>query len=108
MLRNAYAFCIPSTIEGLSISLLEAMSRRLPVIASDIPANREVLGDEDALWVKPECDEDITLAVERAVADPTAFRATIESNYRRVADNYTWRKVAEKYIAYLATLGLGL
>lgn len=108
LLRNAYAFCIPSTIEGLSISLLEAMSRRLPVIASDIPANREVLGDEDALWVKPECEEDITLAVERAVADPTAFRATIESNYRRVADNYTWRKVAEKYIAYLATLGLGL
>lgn len=82
------------------------MSRRLPIIASDIPANREVLGDEDALWVKPESDDDIRGAVERAVADTEAFRTPVESNYRRVAENNTWRKVAEKYIAYLTARGL--
>ena len=33
---------LPSSHEGLPIALLEAMSYRLPVIVSDIPANKEM------------------------------------------------------------------
>lgn len=39
LLTNAALFCLPSTHEGLPISLLEAMSHRLDVLVSDIPAN---------------------------------------------------------------------
>lgn len=42
LLTNAMGYCLPSSHEGLPISLLEAMSYRLPVIVSDIPANKEV------------------------------------------------------------------
>lgn len=104
LLRHAYAFCIPSTIEGLSISLLEAMSRRIPIIASDIPANREVLDEGEALWVRTENADDIAKAVSKAVDDPAAFRVPIESNYQRVAQTYTWERVAEKYIGHLRTI----
>ena len=45
LLEACLAFCIPSTIEGLSITLLEAMSHGRICIASDIPANKEALGD---------------------------------------------------------------
>ncbi len=40
------AFCLASSFEGMSNSLMEAMSLGLPVVASDIPANRELVTHE--------------------------------------------------------------
>lgn len=42
LLTHALAYCLPSSHEGLPIALLEAMSYRLPVVVSDITANKEV------------------------------------------------------------------
>ena len=39
LLTHAACYCLASSHEGLSISLLEAMSYNIPVVASDIPAN---------------------------------------------------------------------
>lgn len=61
LLTNALCYSLPSSHEGLPIALLEAMSYRLPVITSDIPANLEVgldvacyhrVGDVEALASK--------------------------------------------------------
>ena len=49
LLTNCRGYCLPSSHEGLPISLLEAMSYRVPVIVSDIPANLEV-GLEDSCY----------------------------------------------------------
>jgi glycosyltransferase involved in cell wall biosynthesis len=42
-------FCFPSLWEGFGTALVEAMASGLPVIASDIPPHREVLGDAGEL-----------------------------------------------------------
>lgn len=47
LLSNAKLFLIPSALEGLPIALLEAMSYGLSCLASDIPAHREILGDNN-------------------------------------------------------------
>ena len=63
LLTNAMCYSLPSSHEGLPIALLEAMSYRLPVITSAIPANMEVgleascyheVGDVEALAAKIE------------------------------------------------------
>jgi glycosyltransferase involved in cell wall biosynthesis len=46
LLTNALCYCLPSSHEGLPIALLEAMSYKLPVVVSDIPASKEVGLDE--------------------------------------------------------------
>ena len=62
-MTNALCYSLPSSHEGLPIALLEAMSYRLPVITSAIPANLEVglpaacyheVGDVEALAAKLE------------------------------------------------------
>ena len=101
LLRNALAFCLPSTIEGLSIVLMEAMSYGLPVIASNIQANRELLGD-NAIYVRPENEEDLKKALtEAAVADKAVLERFTATNLARIEENYTWEKVARKYVGFL-------
>ena len=43
LLANAYAFILPSSVEGMSNSLLSAMAYGLPCIVSDIPENTAVI-----------------------------------------------------------------
>lgn len=45
-LRQTDIFVLPSLAEGMSLSLLEAMSYGSAYMASDIDANREVIGDD--------------------------------------------------------------
>ena len=45
LLSNAWLFVQPSEMEGLSIAILEALAHGRCVVASDIPANAEALGD---------------------------------------------------------------
>ena len=55
---NAYCYVLPSDVEGMPLSLLEAMSYGCPCATSDIPECADVLagtgikfrkGDQDAL-----------------------------------------------------------
>jgi glycosyltransferase involved in cell wall biosynthesis len=43
--RGATALALPSLYEGFGFTALEALARGCPVLAADIPALREVLGD---------------------------------------------------------------
>jgi len=105
LLRHAYCFCLPSTVEGLSIVMMEAASYKLPIIASDIDANREFLGD-DAVYVRPENEEDLARALEFAIENPDKMQEFINTNYRKILDKYTWDKVALKYLDYLKSIGV--
>jgi glycosyltransferase involved in cell wall biosynthesis len=49
IVRRATLFVFPSHYEGMPLALLEAMNLGLPIVASDIPSVREVLGDSGIL-----------------------------------------------------------
>jgi len=102
LLRNAFAFCLPSTIEGLSIVLMEAMSYKLPVIASNIEANKELLAN-NAIYVTPENEQELVNALTESVRNPIPSDK-IESNYQFLIKNYTWEKIAVKYIDYIGKI----
>lgn len=54
LLQLCKLFLFPSLYEGLSVALVEAVSNGVPVVASDIPQNREVCGALEAVrFVRP-------------------------------------------------------
>lgn len=104
LLRGAYAFCNPSSSEGICISLLEAMAHRVPVIASDIEGNREVLSDDSALWFPPLDIDALHGTLRLALDEPGRLRRGVEANYSLIRSRYLWPAVARNYLRYLKSL----
>lgn len=78
LLHGAAALIAPSLVEGYGLPPVEAVRRGIPVIASDIPAHREVLG-ESALFVGPSDGLALRDAVMAIVHDPEFRRQRIEA-----------------------------
>jgi len=94
---NALYFTLPSHQEGLPISLLEAMSYNLPILVSDIPANKELNFSSDCYF---RCGDvnDLTKKLNMKLASPSSYHK--KQDYRQhIAERYNWKKVAEQTIS---------
>jgi glycosyltransferase involved in cell wall biosynthesis len=90
---------LPSWEEGIPRCLMEAMAARVPVVASDIPGNRELVQHGvTGLLVDPGRPRDLRRAIldtiespERAKDMADRARITIERRFsaRRMAAEYT-------------------
>lgn len=100
LLKGCAFFCIPSTIEGLAITLLEAMSYGKICIASDIPANHEALG-KSGIWCKYEDVDDLAEKMRYAAEHSSEITWQSEYNKDRIKRNFTWNIVAGKYVKFL-------
>ena len=83
---------LPSRLEGLALTLLEAASYRLPLVASDIAPNREVIGEDGpGARMFPSGDVGgLTAALTATLADLDAARASAERLGDRVVRDYDW------------------
>ena len=95
---SATVFAFPSLHEGFGLPVLEAMVAGVPVVASDIPAIREVAGDA-AVLVPPGDADAWPEAVSRVLESPS-LQAELAGTGRRRAALFSWARMAE------ATLGV--
>lgn len=89
LFANAYCFVLPSESEGLPIVLLEAGSYGKPLIASDIPANREVV-DGAGILVPVGNVSALRSALENVLADPTLAQNLGQRAKAVVTEKYLW------------------
>jgi glycosyltransferase involved in cell wall biosynthesis len=69
-IRAADVFVSPSRFEGMPNAVMEAMALGCPVVVSDIPSHREVLAEDEALFVPCEDASAIAAALERVLDAP--------------------------------------
>lgn len=94
---HAAAFVLPSSLEGLPLTLLEAASHAVPIVASDIAPHLEILGPGRAgARVFPSGDElALAAALDRVLGHPDGERTGAARLRERVLDHYSWDRAVE-------------
>ncbi len=101
LLCAADAFVLPSRWEGLGSVLLEAMALKAPLIASDLPPVREVLGDRrHARFVDPERPQALAGAIVGVLTEPGDTARRADHARARFLERFTVDKVTEEMLTF--------
>jgi glycosyltransferase involved in cell wall biosynthesis len=94
---NAAVFVLPSSLEGLPLTLLEAASYGTPVLASSIPPHVQILSHDapGQRLVPPGSATALTEALSAAFADPDAEREGARALRDRVLATFRWDDVTD-------------
>src|SRR5881397_3783862 len=92
---NAYVVVQPSTVEGLSIALLEALSYGRCVLVSDIPENMEV-ADQVAVSFRSRDVDDLKAKLEMLIRSPDRVHEYEARARAHIERHYSWDKVAQQ------------
>jgi glycosyltransferase involved in cell wall biosynthesis len=100
---RASVFVLTSRSEGLPIALLEAGAFGVPVVASRVDGNQEIINSEDVgILFEPEDVRGLECALRRLLTDDSLRAALGKRLQMRVATEFTWRKAWERYLSLVA------
>lgn len=85
------------------IKLFEYMAAGCAIVATDLPPLRDVLAEDEAIWVRPGDATSLAAGIRKLAADPALARRLGE-RAREKARGYTWRARAERLAGLLQTL----
>lgn len=97
LFSNAYLFVLPSDVEGMALSLLEAMSYGNCCIVSDIPENIEVVG-KYAVSFKKGDSHDLKDKLLYLLENSQVVDQYKETSSEYICRKYNWDEVVDKTI----------
>jgi len=99
LLANAYAFVLPSQIEGLPITVLEASSWGICPIISSIPTTIEALGDHNLVrgyTMNPYSVPEIRTALSSCIEQPEMTENLGDAAREYATSNFNWDVIARR------------
>ena len=92
-------FVLPSLGEGMPLTLLEAMAMGMPVIATAVDGNKElVVNGETGLLVPPKDVSALTKAIEYMIENPRKTKEMGKAGKKRIRDKYTIQRNIDQTI----------
>ena len=98
-LRALYIFVLPSLGEGISNTILEAMASGLPVVATRVGGNPELVVENETGLLVPAADEDaLAGALESYVKNASLARQHGMDGRRRVEQLFSLQAMVDGYL----------
>jgi glycosyltransferase involved in cell wall biosynthesis len=98
LLARASQYVLPSLSEGISLGLLEAMARGLPVVATGVGGTPEVVEDGRTGWlVAPSSPGELAGGMLRVYRDPAGAREMGRAGHERVRRLFDVRRMVGEY-----------
>ena len=92
---NAYVYVLPSSLEGMPLSLLEAMSYKNCCLVSDIDECTEVVGEHAAVF-KAGDGKDLRDKLAMLIENPELVKEYKAGAQDYICERYSWGAVAEQ------------
>jgi len=100
---------LPSFREGLPLSILEAMSCGLPVLASDVDGNSEAVIDGETGYLVPAGNvEKLAEAMEELIGSEVLRESFSQSGRQRIFENFSEEKFRADLLAHLRDYGFSV
>ena len=93
LFSNCYLYCLPSDIEGMPLSLLEAMSYGCRCLVSDIEENTQVTGNYANKFKKGNI-KDLKKKIEKILENKDSIEKNKIQNY--ILQKYNWDDIVKK------------
>jgi len=98
LLSEADIFLNTSLYEGQSVAILEAMAMALPVVATDVPGNRDLVVDgENGLRAPLGDPRALSQALQRLIEEP-AFYAELSANARKTGLGFSTTRSSDAHL----------
>ncbi len=90
-------FILPSKSEGMPQVLVEAMARGKIVIASDIPAHRDIIQNgKNGFLFKSDDSMDLARRIDYILSLPSGTLARVKKEARRSVEQFKWSRIIRK------------
>jgi glycosyltransferase involved in cell wall biosynthesis len=96
LMEKAKALVFPSTVEAMSMVLLESAAVGVPIICSEIAENREVLQDT-AAYFESGSAESLAKVLSSCLADPESLSQMGLRARARIVREYDWASITKQY-----------
>lgn len=94
--QNATVHVVPSHYEGLPTVLLEAMSCGLPVVATNVGGNSDVIfSGKNGFLVPPKSPQALSKVILKLLNDDKLRKEIGEAARKTIERSYTWDKIAD-------------
>jgi len=97
IIKNAKLFIYPSSIEAMSMMLLEVASCKVPIICSDIRENQDIFKNNEVLFFKTNNYSDLADKINWAFENYNTFQEMANKSFDKLILNHNWTNISQQY-----------
>ena len=98
ILRGSMVLIQPSLVEGISTTVLEAMACKVPIIASNVGGNKElVLNNQNGFLINPDSPDELFEKILEISKDLQLQQKFGQASFELVK-KFEWKEIGQKYL----------
>ena len=96
--KNSHIAILLSYREGMSVFLMEAAATGLPIIASNIPSNSEIVNeDKNGYLLNNYSSENFLITIEKIISNPKIYYKMSQNSFHIIKDYFDERIILSKF-----------
>lgn len=97
IIKNAKMFIYPSSLEAMSMMLLEVASYKVPIICSDIVENKDIFGINGVQYFETNNYLDLVDKINWAFENYNTFQGMANRSFKKLETEFNWSHISQQY-----------